>query len=140
MANYWAISLDDIVFNGTSYKVGNLLGIVDTGTSVIIGPTKVVDQMTKAFGTGKQKQVDCSTVPSLPTLDFKIGGDTYSLKGKDYILEVDQGGKSICIVGIMGLDLPPQLGEAFIMGDSFIKAYYTHFDVQNRKVGFAPAK
>ena len=42
--------------------------------------------MTKAFGAGKQKQVDCSIVPTLPTLDFKIGGDVYSLKGKDYIL------------------------------------------------------
>ncbi len=139
MANYWAIELDDIVFNGTSYKVGNLLGIVDTGTSVIVGPTKVVENMTKAFGAGKEKQVDCSIVPTLPTLDFKIGGDVYSLKGKDYILEIDQGGKSICVVGIMGLDLPPQLGEAFIMGDAFIKAFYTHFDVQNKRVGFAPS-
>lgn len=43
MANYWAIALDDIIFNGTSYKISsNLLGIVDTGTSVIVGPTKVV--------------------------------------------------------------------------------------------------
>lgn len=139
MANYWAIQLDYIVFNGTSYKVGNLLGIVDTGTSVIVGPTKVVENMTKAFGSGKEKQVDCSTVPSLPTLDFKIGGDVFSLKGKDYILEIDQGGKSICVVGIMGLDLPPQLGEAFIMGDAFIKAFYTHFDVENKRVGFATA-
>jgi hypothetical protein len=87
MANYWAIALDDIIFNGTSYKVqDNLLGIVDTGTSLIVGPTKVVNEMTKAFGSGKEKQVDCSIVPSLPSLDFKINGDIYSLKGKDYIL------------------------------------------------------
>lgn len=138
MVNYWAIALDDIVFNGTSYKVSsNLLGIVDTGTSLIVGPTKVVDNMTKAFGPGKEKQVNCSLVPSLPNLDFKIGGDVYTLKGKDYILEVDQGGKSTCIVGIVGLDLPPQLGEAFILGDSFIKTFYTHFDVANKRVGFA---
>jgi Eukaryotic aspartyl protease len=43
MANYWSLALDDIIFNGTSYKISsNLLGIVDTGTSVIVGPTKVV--------------------------------------------------------------------------------------------------
>jgi Eukaryotic aspartyl protease len=54
MDNYWAIAMDDIIFNGTSYKVSsNLLGIVDTGTSVLVGPTKVVDNMTKAFGSGK---------------------------------------------------------------------------------------
>lgn len=39
----------------------------------------------------------------------------------------------------MGLDLPPQLGEAFIIGDSFIKTFYTHFDVGNARVGFARA-
>ena len=139
MTAYWGIAMDDIIFNGTSYKTGNLLGIIDTGTSVIVGPTKVVENMTKAFGTGKQKQVDCSTVPNLPTLDFIIGGDKWSLTGKDYILEVDQGGKQICIVGIMGLDLPAQLGEAFIVGDAFIKTFYTHFDVENKKVGFARA-
>ena len=140
MDNYWAITLDDIIFNGTSYKISsNLLGIVDTGTSVLVGPTKVVENMTKAFGSGKEKQVDCAQVPNLPTLDFIIGGDKYTLTGKDYILEIDQGGKSTCIVGIMGLDLPPQLGEAFIMGDSFIKAFYTHFDVGGNRVGFARA-
>ena len=86
--DYWQIAMDDLIFNGTSYKVGNLIGIVDTGTSVLVGPTKVVEEMTKAFGSGKQKQVDCSIVPSLPNLDFIIGGDTYTLKGKDYILQV----------------------------------------------------
>lgn len=61
------------------------------------------------------------------------------LEGKDYILEVDQGGKAVCIVGILGLDLPPQLGEAFILGDSFIKKYYTHFDEGKDAVRFALA-
>jgi hypothetical protein len=130
--------MDDIIFNGTSYKVSSdLLGIIDTGTSVIVGPTKVVENMTKGFGSGKQKQVDCNIVPTLPTLEFVFGGDKYVLTGKDYILEVDQGSSRACIVGIMGLDLPPQLGEAFIIGDSFIKTFYTHFDVAGRRVGFA---
>ena len=140
MEAYWGLSMDDIIFNGTSYKTGKLLGIIDTGTSVIVGPTKVVENMTKAFGSGKQKQVDCAIVPSLPSLDFVIGGDTYSLKGEDYILKVTEGSKDVCIVGIMGLDLPPSLGEAFIVGDAFIKTFYTDFDVKNKRIGFARAK
>lgn len=54
MHNYWLLDMTDIVFNGTSYKTSpDLVGIIDTGTSVIVGPTKVVDKMTQAFGPGK---------------------------------------------------------------------------------------
>ena len=54
-------------------------------------------------------------------------------------MKITQGKNTTCIVGILGINLPPQLGEAFILGDSFIKTYYTHFDVENSKVGFARA-
>lgn len=139
--NYWLLDMEDIVFNGTSYKrTSPLLAIIDTGTSVIAGPTKVVEDMTKGFGPGRQKQVDCSTLPSLPDFSVKFAGDTYVLKPEDYILKVTQGSQTACIVGILGLDLPPSLGEAFILGDSFIKTYYTHFDVAGERVGFARAK
>lgn len=140
MHNYWLLDMTDIVFNGTSYKTSkDLIGIIDTGTSVIVGPTAVVEKMTAGFGPGKQKQVDCNTLPNLPTLEFKFGSDSYVLKAEDYILQVQEGAKTVCIVGIMGLDLPPSLGEAFIIGDSFIKTFYTHFDVENSRVGFARA-
>lgn len=141
MQNYWFLEMEDIVFNGTSYKTGSNLGaIIDTGTSVIAGPTKVVEEMTAGFGPGKQKQVDCSTLPTLPNFEVKFGSDTFVLKPEDYILQITQGKQTECIVGIIGLNLPAQLGEAFILGDSFIKTYYTHFDVENARVGFARAK
>lgn len=140
MHNYWLLDMTDVIFNGTSYKTSrDLAGIIDTGTSVIVGPTDVVEKMTAGFGPGKQKQVDCSTVPKLPQLIFKFGSDNFVLRAEDYILQVQEGTQTVCIVGIMGLDLPPSLGEAFIIGDSFIKTYYTHFDVENSRVGFAKA-
>jgi hypothetical protein len=39
----------------------------------------------------------------------------------------------------MGLDIDPKMGEVFILGDSFIKVFYTHFDVAGGRVGFAKA-
>lgn len=111
MHNYWLLEMTDIVFNGTSYKTSpDLIGIIDTGTSVIVGPTAVVDKMTAGFGPGKQKQVDCNTIPKLPELVFKFGNDSYTLKAADYILQVQEATQTVCIVGIMGLDLPPSLG------------------------------
>jgi cathepsin D len=110
MQNYWIIEMSDVVFNGTSYKNGTASAIIDTGTSVIAGPKHVIDKMTAAFGPGKEKQVDCATIDKLPELSFSFGGDKYALKGSDYILQVAEGNKTVCIVGLIGLDLPPQLG------------------------------
>jgi hypothetical protein len=139
--DYWRITMSDIVFNGTSYKTGsNIQAIIDTGTSVIAGPKAVIAKMTAGFGPGAQKQVDCNKIDSYPDLTFSFGSDKYVLKARDYILKITQLAQTECIVGLIGLDLPAQLGEAFILGDSFIKTYYTHFDVENGQVGFAKAK
>jgi hypothetical protein len=53
MQNYWIIDMDDVVFNKTSYKTGRASAIIDTGTSIIVGPSKIVNKMTEAFGPGK---------------------------------------------------------------------------------------
>jgi hypothetical protein len=37
----------------------------------------------------------------------------------------------------MSLDAPINF---LIIGDSFIKVYYTHFDINNNQIGFAKAK
>ena len=37
----------------------------------------------------------------------------------------------------MAMDAPI---DFIIMGDSFLKVYYTHFDITNKRVGFATAK
>ncbi len=142
MENYWVLEMTDVIFNGTSYKIKSeqLIGIIDTGTSVIAGPKAVVEKMTAGFGPGRQKQVDCSKLSELPDLTFQFSGDNYVLKPEDYILKVTEGQQTACIVGIIPLDLPHSLGEAFIVGDSFLKTYYTHFDVEGERIGFVRSK
>ncbi|MDG6100364.1 hypothetical protein EXU34_23265, partial [Alteromonas sp. ZYF713] len=84
--------------------------------------------------------ISCDKVPTLPPVSFVIGGQEFSLKGEDYVLKVSQGGKTICLSGFMGIDLPERVGELWILGDVFIGRYYSVFDFDQNRVGFAQAK
>lgn len=84
--------------------------------------------------------VPCEKVPSLPEVSLVIAGKSYALRGEDYILNISTMGKSICLSGFMGIDLPPSTGELWILGDVFIGRYYTVFDFGQTRVGFAQAR
>jgi len=57
---------------------------------------------------------------------------------RDYVLQVEDMGVTQCVMGIMGSEFPENFNY-FILGDSFMRKYYTYFDKNNNRVGFALA-
>lgn len=141
-ATYWETSLDTVSANGVDYSGGVTKVILDTGTSTLAGPSAAVSQFADSIGAkaivaGEEWVIGCYKKPSLPTLTIGMGGLTFTLKPSDYLIEEE--GDPLCVLGILGLDIPPPAGPLWIMGDVFIRKYYTVFDYGNKQLGFAPS-
>lgn len=67
-----------------------------------------------------------------------MDGIDYVLTYNDYVVKVESDGITECINGVMGSTFPPTF-KYFILGDVFMRKYYTYFDKNNNRVGFAVA-
>nr|XP_014722413.2 pepsin II-4-like [Equus asinus] len=136
---YWQITVDSITINGESIACsGGCQAIVDTGTSLLAGPTSGIDNIQSYIGARKdllgEEVISCSAIDSLPDIVFTMNGVEFPLPPSAYILKEDDS----CISGFEGMDLDTSSGELWILGDVFIRQYFTVFDRANNQVGLAP--
>lgn len=69
----------------------------------------------------------------MPKIGFQVDGIQYELTGRQYVIQID----GQCISGIRGQYGMP--GVSIIIGDTFMKNYYVHFDYEKRQMGIAPS-
>jgi len=139
---YWQIAVSSITLGGSSVSAVKK-GVVDTGTSIFAGPSAEVAKIAQAVGAtpinSEEYTIDCTLVPNLPVLTFTMpDGTPYSFNGADYVDEITADGETICLFGMTGIDIPAPYGPLWILGDLFIRKYYSVFDYANQRVGFAP--
>jgi hypothetical protein len=72
----------------------------------------------------------CKDIETLPDITFTIDNIDYVLTYKDYVLSVTSDDITECVLGIMGSVFPPTFNY-FILGDNFMRKYYTYFDKNN---------
>ena len=91
----------------------------------------------------------------LPTIEFvldDIDGHevVLPLSAADYIInevgespfedeDQDNSSSMFCDSAFMPMNIPAPLGPLWVLGDSFLRAYYTIYDRDNKQIGFAPA-
>lgn len=137
---YWSIRLNDVRVrydDGREFRAGcpreGCKAIVDTGTYLLYGPGPAVRRMLRpAHFAG------CGTLSRLPTFtfDFKVGDDQpaveLELKPIDYVLKFENAGKEDCVTGIS-----PDRDVIWTLGQVFLRSFYTVFDRDLNRIGFA---
>jgi cathepsin D len=129
---YWVIALNSFNVNGKSIKAAK--AIMDTGTSLIVGSADIINEINAQIGT---VDTSCNGLDKLPNVVVNISGDDWVLTPNDYVMKVSLLGYSQCMSGFMAMDLPWK--DTVILGDIFLKTYYTLFDMTHNQIGLAKA-
>ncbi|XP_065793136.1 pregnancy-associated glycoprotein 1-like [Muntiacus reevesi] len=113
--------------------------IVDTGTSLILGPTMLVNNIQKLIGAtpwASKHCVSCFAVITLPSLIFTINGIKYPGPARAYILKDSRGH---CFSTFQGGTEEDNNSETWILGDVFLWLYFSVYDQGNDRIGLTPA-
>lgn len=137
---YWEVDIESIAFGDEVADLDNTGAILDTGTSLNVLPSSLADLLNKEIGAKKgwngQYTIDCEKIKSLPDITFNLAGSNYSLPASDYILQL----QGTCVSTFQGMDIPEPAGPLIILGDAFLRRYYSVYDLGKNAVGLARAK
>jgi hypothetical protein len=148
----WFIVMDGVAVDGAYLSMCTAAGpginpcvaLIDTGTSFIGVPNTRWNALFKAI---TQDRPDCTQQPSsgaiicsslsftnLPVLTFRFKGTDFALQPSDYMLSFDQGMR----LAMMNIGATPSTYDRFILGDTFLKTFYTVFDGSSNCGAFLP--
>jgi hypothetical protein len=117
----------------------NKEAIIDTGTTIIVAPADIVRHVHSeikgaVFTLQSGWRIPCSANATDVKIDFELGGKSFAIPIADLVREESQQ-TGLCYSGMVESDLP-----FTVMGDVFLKSWYTVFDFGENRVGFAPSK
>jgi len=150
---YWDFKLDKVQVGGAEMPASQL-AVVDSGSTYIVGPTEAIGQIAQINGAecfimedgGEAIEVKCDAASGFDAaavdcdapffeLEFVADGQTYTLSKNDLLLDIETSLGDVCVLRLMGSnDIP-----GWVLGDAFMNKYYTAFDFENKRVGFALA-
>ncbi|KAG8735801.1 Type I transmembrane sorting receptor [Ceratobasidium sp. 414] len=116
--------------------------IIDSGTTLIVGPTSSVSSFWSKIGGKACSTSVCGTTgyytfpcASPPNVFFTFNGRQFPVSTNDINLGSTDSSGTTCVGAIVGTSGVPD--NAWIVGDTFMKNVYTIFDETNSRVGFA---
>lgn len=138
----WTILMSEITVNrldDTQFRAcsGECQALIDTGTTLILGPEEEILEINKIIGARKNNEtddfdMDCYT-NNLPNITFMMDDTPFVLTPKDYILTWLMNWEFKCESAFQSWK-----NDSWIIGVVFLRTTVTVFDMDNNRIGFAP--
>ncbi|KAG1458713.1 hypothetical protein G6F56_006331 [Rhizopus delemar] len=127
-------------------KGKSMPAIVDTGTTLIILPSAMskaihasIPQARYNFLYGWRMPCSLANSNSKEVVTFKLGDHDFPILIKDLVrarsTNILNSFNDLCFSGIAEAETP-----LIILGDTFLRSYYSVYDFEKAQVGFAPSK
>lgn len=148
---FWIFNLDSVRAGEHELTTGGL-AIVDSGSTLLIGPVDAVGKYAASNGMqcfdmtwDEPTPVDCDNAEGFdlavkdcnePMTDLELvaNGVTYPIYGEELLEEVDTFAGAVCVLQLaMNMEL-----EGWILGDTFLSRHYATFDWGQKRIGLAP--
>ncbi|XP_030665904.1 LOW QUALITY PROTEIN: pepsin F-like [Nomascus leucogenys] len=138
---YWQIAMDSISINGKVIACdGSCQAIVDTRTSLLIGPQNSIHDIRKKINAqhyfSSEYIIKCDTINTLPDLIFTINGINYPVPASAYI---QQHRPDICYSKFEKYVDPSPNANTWVLGDVFLRLYFSVSDWANTRQGKDPS-
>ncbi|KAJ2377981.1 aspartic proteinase precursor [Coemansia sp. RSA 2611] len=107
--------------------------IMDTGTSFLLGDPSSIQLISRIIGADfRTGDMSCAHLNELKSFWISLGGFKFEIAPEHYVYR-DPVKKTCSSAWVPSYDSP-----FWVLGDSFLRAYYAVFDMKDKKVGLAP--
>uniref|UniRef100_UPI00398F3A34 gastricsin-like n=1 Tax=Pristiophorus japonicus TaxID=55135 RepID=UPI00398F3A34 len=139
---YWLIPMQGVLLNGRpTFCTRGCQAMVDTGTSLLTAPSQELEELMQYIGARQDQYgeyvVNCGSVANMPSLTFVINGFDLTIPASAYIKQYN--GYCTAAFEPTYLPAPTRNGPFWILGDVFLREFYSIYDRGNNRMGFAKA-
>ncbi|KAJ7671614.1 acid protease [Mycena polygramma] len=133
---FWFAAMDGVSVDGEDVQVASQIGLMDTGTTLLIVPVKDGAAIhAKIPGAQLQQSgqysIPCNTTASVA---LKFGGQSFAINPKDLLFASNGRTSGDCTSGISTFD-----DHKFLVGDTFLKSVYFSTNVDDNTISLAKA-
>mmetsp|Transcript_37710 Transcript_37710/g.90561 ORF Transcript_37710/g.90561 Transcript_37710/m.90561 type:complete len:485 (+) Transcript_37710:195-1649(+) len=156
---YWQVRLDAVLVGGRPLPLcedGSCHAAIDTGTSILAAPTKVVTAVKAVLNPrlklAKTPEGGCASNVPDTEITFVVGDAELVLSPAEFAHPIRRPRRphsltrrlhpaEQCEALIMAIDIPKPMGpNFFILGEPVMRKYLTTFDRTTMQIGFALAR